>query len=247
MSDWNPGQYLKFEGERGKPVLDLLGRVRLPCPARMIDIGCGPGNSTEFLAKRWPGAEIIGLDSSKSMLEAARKRLPDIRWAEYDASGDLSHLGTFDLVFSNAALQWMPAHEQVLPRWFGLLRPGGVLAVQVPHNHDSPLHRALLARDENNSRVTQYRPADYYEILSRLTDEFEIWTTEYHHVLDSHEDMIEWYKGTGFRPHLERLDARGQARFLAEMLEQVRALYAPQSDGKILFAFKRLFFTAGKS
>jgi len=246
MSEWNPGQYLKFESERGKPIADLLGHVELDAPARVIDIGCGPGNSTEFLAKRWPEAEIIGLDSSRTMLEAARKRLPDLQWAECDAAGDLSRLGKFDLVFSNAALQWMPDHEQLLPRWFALLNPGGVLAVQAPHNHDSPLHRVLLARGGNKSRVAQYRPAEYYDILSELTNEFEIWTTSYHHVLNSHEDMIEWYKGTGFRPHLEKLDARGQEVFLAEMLEQVRELYPPLTDGNILFKFKRLFFTATK-
>ena len=246
MSGWDPGQYLKFESERGRPVTDLLGRVRLPCPARVTDIGCGPGNSTQFLAKRWPEAEITGLDSDGAMLEAARRRLPSLHWIEGDASQDLSHLGKFNLVFSNAALQWMPDHERLLPRWFALLNPGGVLAVQVPHNHDSPLHRILLARGGNESRVKQYRPAEYYDILAKLTNVFEIWTIEYHHVLNCYEDVIEWYKGTGFRPHLEKLDGPGREAFLAEMLTHVRELYKPQADGKILFEFKRLFFTANR-
>jgi len=256
MADWNPGLYLRFESERGKPIADLLARVGLPCPARVIDIGCGPGNSTECLARRWPGAEIVGLDSSKAMLEAAARRLPGPRWVERDAAGDLSGLGPFDLVFSNAALQWMPAHERVLPAWFALLRPGGVLAVQAPNNFDSPLHQALLALAGSEkwrgalpqARPQNYRDAGYYyDILSRLTADFELWATVYYHVLDCHEDMIEWYKGTGFRPYLEPLDAPGQAEFLADMLEQARALYAPQADGKILFEFKRLFFTAVKT
>ena len=245
MSDWNPGQYLKFESERNKAILDLLGRVGLPCPARAIDIGCGPGNSTEFLCRRWPGAEIIGLDSSKAMLEAAAKRLPGLQWIECDAAGNLSRLGKFDLVFSNAALQWMPDHERVVPAWFAMLKPGGVLAVQVPHNHESPLHLALLAYTESEPQV--YRPAGYYyDILSRLTGNFEIWAIDYHHVLDSHEDMIEWYKGTAFRPHLARLNVQGQEKFLADMLSRARELYPLQADGKILFAFKRLFFVANK-
>jgi len=256
MGGWNPGLYLKFESERGKPIADLLSHVRLPRPARVIDIGCGPGNSTEFLAKRWPQAEIVGLDNSGAMLEAAAERLPGPRWVEGDAAGDLPQLGRFDLVFSNAALQWMPEHERVVPAWFAMLNPGGVLAVQVPSNFDSPLHQALLAMAQSEkwrgalpqARPQNYRAAGYYyDILSRLTGDFELWATEYHHVLESHEDMIEWYKGTGFRPYLEPLDARGQEAFLSDMLEQARALYPPQADGKILFGFKRLFFTAMKS
>jgi len=255
MSDWSPGQYLKFERDRNKPVADLLGHVALPSPARVIDIGCGPGNSTEFLARRWPGAEIIGLDSSKAMLEAAKKRLPGLQWIEGDATGDLSGLGRFDLVFSNAALQWMPEHERVVPAWFSKLNPGGVLAVQVPGNYDSPLHQALLAMAGSEkwrgalpqARPQNYRAAGYYyDILSKLAGEFEMWATSYHHVLDAHEDIIEWYKGTGFRPYLEQLDEAGQVEFLADMLEQVRALYAPQADGRLLFEFKRLFFIAKK-
>jgi len=150
MSGWNPGQYLQFENERNKPILDLLGRVGLPCPARVIDIGCGPGNSTQFLAKRWPEAEIVGLDSSGAMLEAARKRLPALHWIECDASQDLSHLGRFDLVFSNAALQWMPDHERLIPGLFALLNPGGVLAAQMPHTNATPLPPVLGAADAAN-------------------------------------------------------------------------------------------------
>jgi len=247
MSDWSPRQYLKFESERGKPIRDLLGRVRLPCPARVIDVGCGPGNSAEFLAQRWPEAEITGLDNSQAMLEAARRRLPDVQWLAGDAGGDLSSLGTFDLAFSNAALQWMPDHDKLIPGLFALLNPGGALAVQMPHNFDSPLHLALLARAGENPRAMQYHSAGYYyDILARLTGDFEIWSVIYQHVLDCHEDMVEWYKGTGFRPYLDCLDEQGQADFLADMLTQVRKLYPPQRDGKILFEFKRLFFTAYK-
>jgi len=229
MSGWNPGQYLKFESERNKPITDLLGRVHLPCPARVIDIGCGPGNSTQFLARRWPEAEIIGLDSSKAMLEAAAKRLSNLQWIEQDASGDLSHLGKFDLVFSNAALQWMPDHKRLLPRLFALLNPGGVLAVQVPHTNASPLHRFL----EQPMRCIE--PGRYYDILSGLTDSFDLWATTYFHVMDSHGDVIEWYRG---KPNF--------TEFPDDILARVRELYPAQGDGKILFEFKRLFFTATK-
>jgi len=227
VSGWNPGQYLKFESERGKPVVDLLGRVGLPCPARVIDIGCGPGNSTEFLAKHWPQAEIIGLDSSGAMLEAAAKRLPGLRWVEHDASGDLSHLGKFDLVFSNAALQWMPDHERLVPGLFELLNAGGVLAVQVPHTNASPLHRFL------EQPMQLIEPGRYYDILSQLTDSFDLWVTTYFHVMDSHKDVMKWYRG---KPNFKELPA--------SVPELIRDLYVPQSDGKILFEFKRLFFVA---
>jgi len=230
MSGWVPGQYLKFEAERGRPVTDLLGRVGLPCPARVIDIGCGPGNSTQFLAKRWPEAEIVGLDSDGAMLEAARKRLPALRWIECDATGDLSHLGKFDLVFSNAALQWMPDHERLIPGLFALLNPGGVLAVQVPHTNASPLHRFL------EQPMQRIEPGRYYDILSGLTDSFDLWATTYFHVMDSHGDIIEWYRG---KPNF--------TEFPNDILARVRELYPPQADGKILFEFKRLFFTAIKT
>jgi len=255
MPDWNPAQYLKFEADRNKPIADLLSHVNLANPARIIDIGCGPGNSTGFLARRWPGAELIGLDSSRAMLEQARATLPDVQWIEQDAAQDLSALGKFDLVFSNAVLQWLPEHERVILAWFALLKPGGVLALQRPHNFDSPLHRTLLElagsvswrAKLSESRPQHYHPsAFYYDILSGMDCAFELWTTKYYHVLGSHEDIIEWYKGTGFRPYLGQLSGRDQAAFLADMLSQIRQLYPPQADGKILFEFERLFFTAIK-
>ncbi|MCL2486152.1 MAG: methyltransferase domain-containing protein, partial [Oscillospiraceae bacterium] len=160
-------------------------------------------------------------------------------------------LGKFDLVFSNAALQWMPEQERVVPGWFELLSPGGVLAVQLPNNFASPLHQAMLAMAQSEkwrSRIAEVRQIQYfsagyyYDILAKLPGEFEIWTTTYQHVLDSHEDIVEWYKGTGFRPYLNQLDEQGQAGFLDDMLSEVRRLYPPRFDGKILFEFERLFF-----
>jgi len=248
MADWNPAQYLKFERDRNKPIADLLNHVRLENPARIIDIGCGPGNSTGFLARRWPGVEVVGLDSSKAMLEKARQGLPGVEWIEQDATQDLSPLGGFDLVFSNAALQWLPEHERVIPNWFGLLKPGGVLAVQLPHNFNNPVHLAL--RDMAKAwRLTpppsRFYPAGfYYDILAECTDEFELWTTIYYHVMHSHEDIIEWYKGTGLRPYLDQLNEQDSEAFLADMLAQVRQLYPVQTNGNILFDFERLFFVA---
>jgi len=252
---WNPEQYLKFKEYRNKPIADLLGHVALEDPKRIIDIGCGPGNSTRFLAQRWPQAEIIGLDSSKEMLETAAQALPQVKWAEADASGDLSSFGMFDLVFSNAALQWMPDHERLIPKLFGMLNPGGVLAVQMPQNRNSPLQqalRSLVANETWSVKLPERRPltyapnaaAYYYDILSKLPCAFEIWRTHYCHVLDSHEDILEWYKGTGLSPYLSQLNATDQEAFLADVLECAKPLYPVQADGKVLFEFERLFFAA---
>jgi len=253
MADWNPGLYLKFESDRTKPIADLLSHVHLNEPRRIVDIGCGPGNSTRFLAQKWPDAELIGLDNSSAMLETARKSMPEIQWIEHDATGDLSALGKFDLMFSNAALQWMQDHARVVPNLFRLLNPGGVFAVQIPHNYDSPLHQAMqnLAIEtwhrKLEPRNLNFNPAGYYyDILSKLSSTFELWGTSYYHVLESHENIIEWYKGTGLRPYLDQLNPEDQELFLDDMLEIIRPLYPAQADGKILFDFKRLFFTATK-
>jgi len=253
MSDWNPEQYLKFENDRNKPIIDLLNHIELKSPKRIIDIGCGPGNSTGFLARQWPQAEVIGLDSSAAMLEVAKRNFPELKWVQHDATNDISHLGKFDLVLSNAAMHWMQNHDHIVPGFFNLLNPGGVLAVQIPHNYDSPLDQALQAisnsekwRDQlsANSPVKYYPAGYYYDILSNLTADFEIWITRYHHILNFHEDIIEWYQGTGFRPYLNQLDEKGKVEFLTDILVQVKQLYTPQVDGKIIFDFKRLFFMA---
>ena len=255
MADWNPALYLQFEAERNKPIRDLLAHVDCHAPGRVIDIGCGPGNSTRFLAARWPAAELVGLDRSKAMLEAARKALPGARWLEGDAAGELSELGAFDVVFSNSVLQWLGDHDRVISRWFGLLKPGGALAVQLPHNTASPLHLALMALVQSDAwhgkfsefrQVSHLSPGYYYEVLSALPCVFELWTTIHHHVLGSHADMIEWYRSTGFKPYLDQLGAAEQRLFLDEMRTEIRRLYPPQADGKILFDFERLFFVAVK-
>jgi len=248
MPDWNPAQYLKFERDRNKPIADLLSHVQLDTPARIIDIGCGPGNSTGFVARRWPNAELIGLDSSAAMLEKARQTLPDVQWLEHDATQNLSSLGSFDLVFSNATLQWLPDHARVLPNWFGLLNPGGMLAVQLPHNFNNPVHLALHDMAETWGLApssSRFHPVSfYYDILAALTDEFELWTTIYYHVMRSHEDIVEWYKGTGLRPYLEQLSEPNQTAFLADILAQIKQCYPVQANGNILFDFERLFFVA---
>ncbi|MFA6697585.1 MAG: methyltransferase domain-containing protein, partial [Eubacteriales bacterium] len=140
---WKPNLYLSFERERTQPSIDLMTRINLDKPYRIIDIGCGPGNSTNILKLRWPEAELIGLDDSEAMIQQAKEKYKDIKWVLADATGDLSSLGTFDIVFSNAAIQWMPNHPALIKNMFKLLNKGGVLAVQVPYTEEMPIHTDL--------------------------------------------------------------------------------------------------------
>jgi trans-aconitate 2-methyltransferase len=256
MGTWNPQQYLKFKNERTQPSVDLVARIRVDHPGTILDIGCGPGNSTQVLYQRWPNAEITGVDNSPEMIEKARRDYPHQKWLLADAS-KLELDRAYDVVFSNAVLQWIPDHDLLIPRFFAIVNPKGSLAVQVPANNESPVHKALLtvSSREKWSRFTSgsekqltYRTAEYYyNILSPLSSELDLWEIIYHHVLDSHAGMIEWYKGTGMRPFLERLpDDESRKEFEDEMLTECKQSYPIQKDGKVIYAFKRIFFVAYK-
>lgn len=255
MSDWNPELYLRFKNERTQPVLDLISRIGSLCPGRVLDIGCGPGNSTVELKKRWPQAEITGLDSSPAMIEKAKAARPDITWVLEDASANLSHLGNFDLIFSNAALQWMPDHEHLIQNLFSLLAPGGTLAVQIPLFENMAVARAIhettsmpawagLFKDYR-SPLTRNPDSVYYDILRSLTDDFSMWVTDYCHILSNHEAIVEWCRSTSLAPLLTHLgDEELQNAFIADLLPKLEQHYPSQSDGRVLFYFKRFFFTA---
>jgi trans-aconitate 2-methyltransferase len=255
---WDANQYLQFEGERTRPCRELAARVQLDSPNRIIDLGCGPGNSTAVLAQRWPNADITGLDSSPDMIETATRESPNRRWvlgdiAEY-ARGDGEK---FDLVFSNAALQWVEDHATLFPRLMDRVAPGGALAVQVPGNLNASAH--VAAREISELTAWRWRfPAGgvrgtwavrdlpfYYDTLSPKSSRLDLWTTEYQHVMPSPEAIVEWYKGTGLRPYLEALpnDADRQA-FLNEYLQSIQKSYTRRPDGKVLFPFLRLFIVA---
>jgi trans-aconitate 2-methyltransferase len=213
VPNWNPDQYLKFANERTQPSIDLAARINVDNPESIIDVGCGPGNSTQVLKRRWPVAKISGLDSSPEMIKKAREDFPDMEWIIADAP-TFEFDRQYDIIFSNAAVQWMPNHETLLPKLLENVNRGGALAVQVPANDGSPLHQAVLAVSSSSkwSRFTSgaeksinYKSVEYYyDILSRISSKFDIWETVYYHVLDSHVGLIEWYKGTGMRPFLCR-------------------------------------------
>ncbi len=256
MPDWNPDQYLLFENERTQPSIDLAARIDIKKPASIIDIGCGPGNSTKVLRQKWPEAKIVGLDSSSRMIEKARRDFPDMEWITGDAA-DFPFQQKYDIVFSNAAVQWMPNHEVILPRLFETVENNGVLAVQVPANNESPLHKSLLTVSSSPkwSRYTTgieklitYKSAEYYYgLLSTLSQIFRLWETTYFHVMGSQSALIEWYKGTGMRPFLESLpDESSRAEFEDEVLKGCTKYYPMQRDGNVLYPFKRIFFIAYK-
>ncbi|QDT42780.1 Trans-aconitate 2-methyltransferase [Gimesia alba] len=254
MPVWDADQYLKFQRERTQPAIDLAARVRLEMPERMIDVGCGPGNSTAVLASRFSDADLSGLDSSTEMLETARASNAEINWFQADIT-TWEPEEKYDLIFSNAVLQWVRDHTTVFPRLMRFLKPGGALAVQLPAHYGSPLHRSVVEVSElpewneatanARQRLTSESRSFYYDLLAPLTAEIDLWETEYIHIMESAEAILEWFRGTGLRPYLEALpDDNRRARFESELLARYRDAYPTQANGKVLFPFRRLFVVA---
>jgi trans-aconitate 2-methyltransferase len=262
MATWNPVLYLKFGEERTQPARDLAARAAALLAGRptaglaALDLGCGPGNSTAVLAATFPGAELTGMDSSPEMIAQAVKSSVPATWAVADAAA-WEPGRAFDLVFSNAVLQWIPDQAKLLARMAGWLKPGGVLAVQVPGNGQSPLHRRLgvvaaearwADRFGGLDDLIRYREPDFYfDCLDALGLAAQVWETIYWHVMDSHRAVLDWYRGTGMRPWLEALpDDTARRAFEAAMLDGIAADYPARDDGRVLFPFRRVFLTAVK-
>jgi trans-aconitate 2-methyltransferase len=252
MADWSPSTYLKFEDERTRPARDLLAQVPLTGPKTVIDMGCGPGNSTELLAERWPEARLTGLDSSPNMLAEARKRLPAASFATADATTWTPDPGT-GLVFANAIYQWVPGHLTQLPRVLEALPPGGVLAVQMPDNMAEPSHVLMRETAADGPWAAQLADAarqplppvrTYYDALKPVASHLDIWHTAYNHVLEGPEAIVEWVKSTGLRPFLDPLTPEHREAFLAQYLARIAEAYPRTTDGKVLLRFPRLFIVA---
>ena len=253
---WSPELYRRFERERTRPARDLLAAVTLTAPACVADLGCGPGNSTELLARRFPEASVTGVDTSDAMLSQARAHLPQARFAHADIASWQPD-GPVALIFANAALQWVPDHPALLPRLFGLLAPGGALAFQVPDNRDEPSHRlmrevaaagpwaAKLAQAAERVRVLP--AAAYYDLLAPLAARVEVWRTVYHHPMENAAAIVEWVRSTGLQPFLAPLDPSEQAAFLANYQAGIAQAYPERADGKRLLLFPRLFVVADKA
>jgi trans-aconitate 2-methyltransferase len=270
---WDATQYLRFGGERARPFFDLLARVGAELPEYVVDMGCGPGNLTVLLAERWPTAAVCGVDSSPQMIEAARK-LVSADALRSTGSGpiltnhapglsvmldDVRHWepqSLPDVIISNAVLQWVPGHRELLVRWADWLADDGWLAFQVPGNFDQPSHailrelvasarwRPLLRGVELNRQSAD--PADYAELLAGAGFQVDAWETTYVHILEGEDPVLEWYKGTGLRPVLDVLDADRAADFLADYGARVRAAYPPSSFGTV-FPFRRVFAVAHRT
>lgn len=253
MPDWNSEQYLKFKAQRTQPAIDLVNMIKSN-PREVIDVGCGPANSTAVLVERFPAAHITGADNSADMLARAAQSCPKADFICLDAGGDLSeHYDKYDLVFSNACIQWIACHNELLPRLFKMLKEGGTLAVQIPVNYDEPIHQIigrLVKSPRWAEKFTQPRifytltQGEYFDILSALTNSFEMKQITYLHRMPSAESIIEWYKGTGLRPYLSVLSEDDAALFEREVFEEVKKEYLPQQNGEIIFRFPRLLFTA---
>jgi trans-aconitate 2-methyltransferase len=254
VSDWNPELYRRFEDERTRPARELLARVPLEAPVTVWDLGCGPGNSTEVLAERYPGARIVGTDNSEPMLASARRRLPACRFE----LSDIEHWAPgapADLIYSNAAIHWVGGHETLIPRLFGLLAPGGVLAIQMPDNRDEPTHRLMREVGSLSPWTAHIGPvaalrtpvlgiADYYDLLAPIAAEVDVWRTAYQHPMDSAEAIVEWVRATGLRPFVEPLPAPEQRAYLAAYERRIAPAYPARADGRLLLAFPRLFIVA---
>ena len=253
---WSATQYTKFEFERTRAVRDLLAHVVCPGASAVVDLGCGPGNSTELLVERFPGAVVTGVDSSTDMIESARRRLPSVGFEVGDITEWSRSEGRFDVILANASLQWVPDHATLLPRLLAKLLPGGVLAVQVPDNQHEPSHRLMgeaaasgpwAAKLAGAAGVLGNRQtADwYFRTLDGLGARVDLWRTTYLHVLEGGAHaIVEWFKSTGLRPFLEPLDAEERVGFLARYEEMIGEAYPTLGDGRVLLPFPRLFFVA---
>lgn len=254
--DWNAAQYLKFEEQRTRPSRDLLSSVPLTSPRRIIDLGCGPGNSTAVVLERYPQAHVTGMDSSIDMVTTARAAFPQVDFT----LGDLASYTPsepVDLLFSNAVFQWIPFADRIpiMKRLIQSMQPGGVFAFQVPDNYLEPSHKLMrsVAQEGPWAKTLSplkpglgpfQTPQELYDELKPLCSDIDIWHTYYQHVLPGHEAIVEWVKGTGLRPFVDPLVGDEKDGFLSAYLEGVKKVYPPLVDGKVLLRYPRLFMVA---
>lgn len=251
---WDPERYLTYADERGRPFVELLARVPAGSPRTVVDLGCGPGNLTALLAQRWPGAEVRGLDSSPEMVEAARRRGDGVRYDVVDLREWVANTSAapVDVLVSNATLQWVPGHLDLLPGLVARVAAGGWLALQVPGNFDEPSHtlRDALAAEAPYAAHTAgvatpaaHGAATYLEALAGLRCRVDAWETTYLHVLTGPDPVFTWVSGTGARPTLQALPEGLRERFEEDFKERLRAAYPPGPAGVVL-PFRRVFVVA---
>lgn len=247
---WDPHQYTRFADERARAFHELVARIGAEAPRRVVDLGCGPGGLTAGLAQRWPDAEVLGVDSSPDMIERAQQ------YATPRLQFEVGDLATYspdaDVVVSNAALQWVPGHDELLRGWLATLPVGAWVAWQVPDNLDEPSHalmREVAADPRWRDQLEHVRraPVPTAEAYARLILEAgwdaDVWRTAYVHVLTGEDPVLEWVRGTGLRPYLQALDPDEAAEFEAAYAARLRAAY-PLVAGRTLLAYPRTFAVA---
>lgn len=251
---WNADQYLKYADHRLRPALDLIARIPLEAPRSAVDLGCGAGNVTARLLDRWPGLDLEGIDSSAEMLAQARKDFPAIRWR---AGGIAAWTAPrpVDLLFSNAALHWLPDHPGLLARLMGQVAPGGALAAQIPASFGLAAHRlmedAAVAGPWRQRLAPQVRPSpvaepmDYYGWLAPHARHVDVWETTYVQALTGPDPVVEWMKGTALRPFLQACaDEAERAAFLDAYRALAAQAHPRRADGITLMPFRRIFMVA---
>jgi len=255
VTRWDPTTYLQFADDRTRPFDDLVAQVPAERPASVVDLGCGPGQLTATLADRWPSARIIGLDSSPAMIEQARAHAgPRVSFSVQDLR-DWEPREPVDVIISNAALQWVPGHRQLLPRLIQALAPGGWLGFQVPGNFAEPSNQLLrqLADDERfaghvagRDQPGAYDATSYLDDLISLGCSVNAWETTYLHLLTGPDPVFRWISGTGARPVLQALPDGLRQQFEAEYKALLTAAYPPRPQGTVL-PFRRIFVVAQRT
>lgn len=250
---WDSDAYLRFGDERTRPAVDLAARIAVAAPRTVVDLGCGPGNSTEVLRRRWPNAAVTGLDSSPEMVAAARRAHPARSWTRADIA-TWTPGAPVDVVFSNAALQWLPDHLALVRRLLACVASGGALAFQIPSDAYALVRRLLheVADDPAWSgrmtgarhALTMERPEAYYDALAPVASALDVWETEYSHVMAGPAAIVDWIASTGMRPFLEPLAPAERERFRDMLLARVTDEYPIRRDGRVLLPFRRLFVIA---
>lgn len=261
-ADWSANQYLKFGNERTRAVRDLVSNIPLKAPKRIIDLGCGPGNSTAVLASRWPDAQVSGMDSSPDMLSKARASMPDVNFVQGDLHTYQPEPDT-DLLFSNAVFHWLRS-EQRIPTILRLLKSqkaGGVLAFQVPDNYQEPSHKAMrevalldgpwrehfqaLPADKRPDLDPIETPADWYNALIPLCEKVDVSHVLYQHVMEAPSSIVEWVKGSGLMPFLNPLPTQQvKDAYLKAYEQRLSEVYPRLADGKVMLRYPRLFVVA---
>ena len=252
---WDPEQYERFAAERARPFDDLVAQIPTTAVSQVVDLGCGPGTMTATLGKRWPDAHVHGSDSSPDMISAARRLETDRLTFELADLAEWQPAGAYDVIVSNATLQWVPQHVDLLPGWLDALRPGGSLAFQVPAPGSAgavPVFRAVATSPRWSSQLAQVvagfgpqqrspvrTPTEYVELLAPHGT-VNVWETTYSHVLDGTDPVLEWFSGTGLRPYLDALDADERAEFSDDVAKGLREQYPQRPFGTIL-PFRRIF------